>query len=338
MLLNDGELYRVAQEDCITHMPKMDAESVDFSIFSPPFPALYAYTSQECDIGNSEDLKGEAKLHISFFLRQLVRVMKPGRVVLIHCMQIPRLKRSGELGTFDFRGLLIRLAQRAGFTYYYDWLISKNPQTEAIRTKSHSLQFSSMGRDRAQMHGQLGDYLIKLRAPGENKTPIVAERQVSRQEWIDWAESSWPWRGPAAVRQGVTLNAKAGRSENDTRHICPLQLDVIDRGVRLYSDPGEIVFSPFAGIGSEGYMSLKLGRRFYGCEIKPEYHAEALVNLERAKWEHGESERTLFSATPEAELTGGGAWGDGRERMQDGVEMPPPVDDGDKHAEAEVAV
>ncbi len=280
MLLN-GDKFRIHEGDCIPHMLAMPAASVDMAVFSPPFPALYAYTSSEADIGNSEDMRGEAKLHLSFFYRGLARVLKPGRVACVHVMQIPRLKRSGEIGTFDFRGFNIRLGQRAGLTYCYDWLIAKNPQTEAIRTKSHSLQFSSILRDRADMHGQLADYLIKFRAPGENATRINSPNAVSRGEWIDWAESAWPWRGPAAIRQTRTLNAKAGKGEDDTKHICPLQLDLIERAVRLYSNPDEIVFSPFAGIGSEGYTALRLGRRFYGCELKSEYYAAAIKNCER---------------------------------------------------------
>ena len=293
-MLHSEELYRIVLEDCITHMATMPDACMDMSVFSPPFPALYAYTSESCDIGNSEDLKGEAKLHLSFFFRQLRRIIKPGRVIMVHCMQIPRLKRTGETGLYDFRGLLIRLAQRAGLVYDYDWLISKNPQTEAIRTKSHTLQFASLGRDRVKVHGQLGDYMIKLFAPGDNAVPVVGDGEVSRQQWIDWAESAWPWRGDAAIRQTRTLNAAEGRAEEDTKHICPLQLDVIERCVRLYSNQGEIVFSPFAGIGSEGYVALKLGRRFYGCEIKPEYHAAALKNMQRALDEIGQKQNPLF--------------------------------------------
>lgn len=275
MLLNENEQWRMVQGDCITHMPTMPAASVDFSVFSPPFPALYAYTSEAADIGNSEDMRGEAKLHLSFFFRQLRRVIKPGRIAMVHVMQIPRLKRTGEEGLFDFRGLMIRLGQRAGFTYCYDWLVSKNPQTEAIRTKSHTLQFASLGRDRTKVHGQLGDYLIKFRVPGDNAVPVVGDNAVSRTQWIDWAESSWPWRGDAAIKQTNTLNVRRTKGEGDTKHICPLQLDVIERLVRLYTNAGEIVFSPFAGIGSEGYKALLLGRRFYGIELKPEYHVAA---------------------------------------------------------------
>jgi hypothetical protein len=263
-------------------MPTMPAACVDVSVFSPPFPALFAYTGLEEDIGNSEDIRTEAKLHLGWFYRQMARIVKPGRVIVVHVAQIPKLKRTGELGTVDFRGMNIRIGQRSGLIYCYDWLISKNPQTEAIRTHSHTLQFASLLRDRVGMHGQHGDYLIKFRAPGENKVPVNSENEVSRQNWIDWAESAWPWRGEAAIRQGFTLNTKMAKGENDTKHICPLQLDVIERIVRLYSNPGEIVFSPFAGIGSEGDRALRLRRRFYGCELKNEYHAQCLINLERA--------------------------------------------------------
>jgi hypothetical protein len=270
-------------------MATMPLESVDMSVFSPPFPALYAYTSSEADIGNSEDLKHEAKLHLSFFYKQLARVVKPGRVVVVHVMQIPRMKRVGGVGLYDFRGLNIRIGERAGLVYEYDWLVTKNPQAQAIRTKSRELQFSGLESDRAKQRGSLGDYLIKFRAPGENETPVVGDGQVSRNDWIAWAESAW-----TDIRETDTLNVSEGRSEDDVKHICPLQLSVIDRLVRLYSNPDEIVFSPFTGIGSEGYVSIKNGRRFYGCELKPEYHAAALVNLERAMSVRNES-AGLFS-------------------------------------------
>lgn len=294
MLLKDDEKYRVVLADCIPHMAKMPPQSVDMSCFSPPFPALYAYTSEACDIGNSEDMKGEAKLHLSFFYRQLARILKPGRVVVVHVMQLPRMKRSGGRGLFDFRGFNIRLAERAGLVFEYDWVIRKNPQSQAIRTKSRELQFAGLESDRAKQRGALGDYLLKFRAPGENEVAIDADGQVSRNQWIDWAECCW-----SDIRETNTLNVAEGRAEQDTKHICPLQLDVIERLVRLYSNPGEIVFSPFTGIGSEGYTALKLGRRFYGCEIKPEYHAAALKNMERGIRESNESQSSLlFTATP----------------------------------------
>lgn len=277
MLLSGDEHYRIHGGDCIPHMADMPAASVDLAVFSPPFPAVYAYTSLPEDIGNSEDLGREAKLHFGFFFRQMIRVVKPGRVMVVHCTQIPRMKRCGGVGLFDFRGMLIRLGERSGFVFEYDWAVRKNPQSQAIRTRSRELQFAGLEADRAKSRGAIPDYLLKFRAPGENAVPIESEGQVSRNQWIDWAECCW-----GDVKETDTLNVAEGRSESDTRHICPLQLEVIDRLVRLYSNPGEIVFSPFAGIGSELYTALKLRRRAYGCEIKPEYYAAAVKNCERA--------------------------------------------------------
>lgn len=302
--------------DCIEHLATMPDACCDHAIFSVPFPALFSYTSEACDIGNSEEIKHEARLHFAFFYRQFARVMKPGRVALVHVMQIPRFKRTGGQGLHDFRGLNIRVGERAGLIYEYDWLVRKAPQAQAIRTKSHSLQFAGLERDRANARGALCDYLIKFVAPGENAVPIcdtrttaddsgeyddlaveaLHERQVSRNDWIDWAEGAW-----MDIKETDTLNGKNGfrghadaKGQDDVKHICPLQLPLIERSVRLYSNPGEVVFSPFAGIGSEGVVSLKLGRRFYGCEIKKEYFDAALFNLEVALRQREESQRTLF--------------------------------------------
>jgi len=267
----------------------MPPASVDFSVFSPPFPSLFAYTSRAEDIGNSEDLRGEAKLHLGWFYAGLRRVLKPGRACIVHVMQIPRWKRSGEVGLHDYRGINIRIGERAGLVYEYDWAIRKNPQAQAIRTKSRELQFSGLESDRARQRGALADYLIKFRAPGDNALAVDSEGEVSRNEWIDWAECCW-----SDIKETDTLNVREARSEEDTKHICPLQLGVIDRVVRLYTNPGELVFSPFTGIGSEGYVSLQRGRRFYGCELKPEYHAQALKNLAKARKVHEANSKTLF--------------------------------------------
>lgn len=266
----------------------MPEESVDFAVFSPPFPSLFSYTSKECDLGNSEDLQGEAKLHLSFFYRQLARILKPGRIAVVHVMQIPALARNNAHGTFDYRGLNIRIGVRSGLIYQYDWVVRKNPQAQAIRTHSHKLLFVTLERDRAVSCGAMGDYLIKFIAPGENVVPINSPG-ISRENWIDWAECCW-----SDIRETDTLNVSEGRGEDDTKHICPLQIGVVERLVKLYSNPGEIVFSPFTGIGTEGYVSVKLGRRFYGCEIKDEYVAAAHLNMKRAETALRESERSLF--------------------------------------------
>lgn len=289
-LLSPDQEWAIHHGDCITHMADMPPACVDMSVFSPPFPSLYAYTSSESDIGNSEDLKHEAKLHLSFFYRQLARVVKPGRVIVVHVAQIPRMKRSGGSGLFDFRGLNIRIGERAGLVFEYDWCIPKNPQAQAIRTKSRELQFAGLESDRAKQRGCLPDYLLKFRVPGENVKKIDADDQVSRNDWIQWAECAW-----YGIKETDTLNVREGRDEEDTKHICPLQLGVIDRIVRLYSDPDEIVFSPFTGIGSEGFISLKRGRRFYGCELKDTYHETACRNMERAIESRKHEQAGLFT-------------------------------------------
>lgn len=294
MLLDDGQEFAIHHGDCIPHMmAEMSEHSVDLAVFSPPFPSLYAYTSMEEDIGNSEDLQGEAKLHLSYFYRALARVVKPGRIIMVHVTQIPRMKRAGGQGLFDFRGLNIRLGERAGLIYEYDWVVRKNPQAQAIRTRSRELQFAGLESNRLRSRGAIPDYLIKFVSPG-NSGDIVSDHSVSRNQWIEWAEPCWD-----DIRETDTLNIAEGRGPEDTKHICPLQLGVIERLIKLFSNPGEIVFSPFAGIGSEGYTALKLDRRFYGCEIKPEYHATAIRNCDRAIRSRTESGRTLFDVIHE---------------------------------------
>ena len=288
-MLLDNKNWHVHHGDCIPHMADLPDACMDMAVFSPPFPAVYAYTDQECDLGNSEGLRTEAALHFAFFFRQLARVLKPGRVACVHVQQIPRMKRTGEVGLHDFRGLLVRLGERSGLVWEYDWLIRKNPQAQAIRTRSRELQFAGLESDRAKSRGTLGDYVLKFRAPGDNAAVIDAPNEVSRNDWIRWAEACWD-----DVIETDTLNTAAAKTENDLKHICPLQLEVIRRCILLYSNPGEIVFSPFAGIGSEGFVALggrspktkkriDQPRRFYGCEIKPEYHAETCRNLAKAE-------------------------------------------------------
>ena len=287
-VFNDKQ-WDIFHGDAIPHMlADMPESCVDFSVFSPPFPSLYAYTDSVSDVGNVDSVGAEARVHLGFMYAGLHRVLKPGRAAVVHVCQIPRMKRSGGVGLCDFRGMNIRLGERAGLVYEYDWSVRKNPQAQAIRTRSRELQFSGLENDRSAQRGTLQDYLIKFRKPGVNEKKIDAPNQVSRNEWIDWAEGCW-----SDIQETDTLNTKAAKSEDDTKHICPLQLEVIRRCVLLYSDPGELVFSPFAGIGSEGYVSLggkspKTGkrisdaRRFYGCELKSEYFEQAKRNLANA--------------------------------------------------------
>lgn len=285
--------WAIHQGDCITRMAEIGEPAFDFAIFSPPFPALYAYTSDEADIGNSDDLKHETRLHLSYFYRQLVRVIKPGRAIIVHVAQIPRMKRSGGVGLFDFRGFNIRLGERAGLVFEYDWMVRKNPQSQAIRTRSRELQFAGLERDRAKLRGSLGDYLIKFRVPGDNAVPVDGDGEISRNDWIKYAEPAW-----FDINETDTLNVRGTKGDDDTKHICPLQLQVIRRCVKLFSSTGEIVFSPFAGIGSEGHEAILAGRRFYGCEIKPEYVEAAKRNLARAETVAQQNQASLFDLVP----------------------------------------
>lgn len=294
------EEYSIHHGDTIPFMHSLEPDVIDFAVFSPPFPSVYAYNDSEADIGNSEDLMHEAPIHFGFFFRALLGVLKPGRVMVLHCTQIALLKRSGLEGMHDFRGLLIRLAQRAGWIYEYDWLIRVNPQSQAIRTKSRSLQFAGLESDRAQSRGAMGMSLIKFRKPGKGGTKIDSPGEVSHNDWIQWAECCWD-----DIRETDTLNVAEARDEQDTKHICPLQLGIYERLIRLYSDPGELVFDPFAGIGSCGFVALggtspSTGkaivnpRRFLGCELKDSYHRAALRNCQRAIAQRQASQKTLF--------------------------------------------
>jgi len=281
--------WQIYNDDSILHMADMPSHCMDMAVFSPPFPALYAYTGETNDIGNSEDFKGDAKIHLSYFYKQLARVIKPGRVIMVHVMQIPRLKRTGEVGLHDFRGLNIRLGERAGLIYEYDWSVRKNPQAQAIRTRSRELQFAGLENDRAKSRGTLADYLIKFRVPCENKVKINDlgswTKTKWREWWIDIAESQWN-----DIIETDTLNTAEAKGEDDTKHICPLQLEVIRRLEILYTNPGETVFSPFAGVGSEGYVAvggispktknqIPDVRDYYGIELKKEYFLKANDNL-----------------------------------------------------------
>lgn len=287
ILRNDQE-WHIENMDCIEGMEQMPPQSVDMSVFSPPFPALYAYTDSAADIGNVDVMGDEATLHLKFFYQRLARILKPGRVAIVHVMQIPRMKRTGEVGLFDFRGLNIRIGERAGLVYEFDWAVRKNPQAQAIRTKSRELQFAGLESDRSKTRGCLSDYLIKFRAPGDSEVRIDSKNQVSRNAWIDWAEGTW-----MDIDENDTLNVAEGRAEEDVKHICPLQLEVYRRAILLFSNPGEIVFEPFVGIGSGGFMSMggkspKTGkkiedpRRYFGFELKPSYFKAAEANIKRA--------------------------------------------------------
>lgn len=270
-----GEGWTVYHGDCIEVMRSMDAESVDLSVFSPPFSSLYTYSASPRDMGNCKGTD-EFFEHFRHFGKELARVMKPGRLVACHCQQLPLTKATdGVIGVVDFRGMLIDCFKQSGFIYHGEVCIDKCPQAQAIRTKNKGLLFVQLEKDSSWSRPAFADYIILLRTPGDNPDPI--KNDLTREEWIEWARPIW-----YGITESDTLSTVEARDDKDEKHVCPLQLGTIERCVRLWSNPGELVFSPFTGIGSEGYQSILSGRRFMGAELKPSYFRVACKNLRRA--------------------------------------------------------
>ncbi len=293
--------------------------SVHYSIYSPPFASLYTYSNSDRDMGNSRT-GDEFMEHFLFLSSELFRIIKPGRLMSVHCMDIPAMKeRDGYIGLKDFPGDLIRLFEKNGFIYHSRVAIWKDPLVEATRTKAIGLMHKSIIKDSAICRQGLPDYLVTFRKPGDNDEPIdhpngltsfIGENEPnapkkeptmkdSRQHRfvsmakLDPVYSHHVWRKYASpvwmdINQSNTLQRESAREEDDEKHICPLQLDVIGRALELWSNPGDVVFSPFAGIGSEGYQSIKMSRRFIGIELKRSYWDQAVKNLQIAEDEKGQ--------------------------------------------------
>lgn len=271
-----GQSWKMMLGDSAERMKELAENSIDLSVFSPPFGSLYSYSDSDRDIGNCKDGE-EFWQHFSFVSRELLRVMKPGRNVCVHVAQIPLQKaKDGFIGLSDFRGETIRHFAETGFIYHGEVCIDKDPQAQAIRTKSKALLFTQFHKDASWSRPALADYILIFRKPGDNAVPILPD--VTNNEWIEFARPIW-----YGIKESDTLNTVEARSEKDERHICPLQLGTIERCIRLWSNRGETVFSPFGGIGSEPYMAVKLGRYGLGCELKEEYWKVAVKNLKEAE-------------------------------------------------------
>jgi hypothetical protein len=270
-----GEGWTVNLGDTCEWTPKMEKGTIGFSICSPPFASLYTYTNTGRDMGNSKDAE-TFFAHYKFLLKPWLDVMMPGRLAAVHVAQIPAmLSRDGYIGLKDFRGDVVKAHIEAGWIFHGEVCVDKNPQAQAIRTKSKGLTFTQLEKDASWMRPALADYILLFRAPGENE--VAVKPDVTREQWIEYAHPCW-----YGIRETNTLNVAEARDEKDERHICPLQLDLIDRAIRLWSNKGDLVFSPFAGIGSEGYQALLNGRRFIGNELKPNYWRTACDNLRRS--------------------------------------------------------
>lgn len=267
-----GENWDLYLGDSCERLGEIPDDSVDLSVYSPPFSSLFTYSPSPRDLGNSSS-RAEFFEHYRFIIEHNLRVTKPGRIACVHVQQLTTTKAThGVIGLTDFRGQVIAAYVDAGWIFHGEVTVDKDPQAQAIRTKAQALMFVTKNRDSSMTRPALADYLLLFRKPGENAVPI--KNDVTNEEWIEWARPVW-----LDIRETNTLNARAGRDEADERHICPLQLDFIERCVRLWSNVGETVLTPFAGIGSEVYTAVKLGRRGVGCELKPSYWRTAVDNL-----------------------------------------------------------
>jgi len=259
--------------DCITEIKKIADNSIDFSVFSPPFSDLYTYSDDIRDIGNCKDYN-EFFEHFSFLVNDLQRIIKPGRLLAVHCMDLPIQKgKEGYIGLRDFSGLLIKLFTENKFIYHSRITIWKDPVVEMTRTKALGLLHKQLKKDSTMSRVGNADYVLLFRNEGDNEVPV--KQSINVDTWQKWASPVW-----YDINQTNTLNSI--KTEKDEKHICPLQLDTIKRLIALYSNEEETVFSPFMGIGSEGYQSIMQGRKFIGIELKREYYEQSVKNITSA--------------------------------------------------------
>ena len=282
-----GDSWTLHNGDCVETMKrKIATDSVDLSVFSPPFSSLFTYSNSPRDIGNCKN-DDEFWTHFRFAIPELLRVTKPGRLAAVHIANVPAmLSRDGYIGVKDIRGDLVREFIAAGWIFHGEVTIDKCPQAQAIRTKSKSLLFVQKERDSSWLRPALADYICVFRKPGENAVPIQND-DVTREDWIEWARPIW-----YGIKEADTLQVREAREDKDERHLCPLQLGTIERCIRLWSNKGETVFTPFLGIGSEAYQAVRFGRKALGVELKASYFRCAVANVRKA--EAARKEEGLF--------------------------------------------
>lgn len=283
--VNDSKItdrYAIYNADSTEWLTTVKSDSVGLIVYSPPFSALYTYSNSDRDLGNSRSDE-EFYTHFEFIVKELYRVLMPGRIMAVHCMNIPAMKeRDGYIGLKDFRGDLIRLFQKCGFIYHSEVTIYKSPVTEMQRTKAIGLLHKQVKKDSSMSRMGLPDYVVFMRKPGVNPNPITHTNETYPvSKWQKVAEPAWEITDPVwtDINQSNTLNRMFSDEESE-RHIAPLQLNLIERVVDLYSTEDDIVLTPFLGIGSEVYQAVKMGRKGIGCELKKEYYLQAVKNLQ----------------------------------------------------------
>lgn len=279
----EGNNWAIYLADCIEIMSGLPEGIIDCAVFSPPFSDLFVYSDSERDMGNcgSHD---EFMEHYAYFTQALYRVLKPGRVACVHCSDLPaRKSKDGFIGLHDFGGDLIRAHQAAGWVYHARCTIWKDPVIEMQRTKALGLLYKQLKKDSTRSRVGMPDYMLFFRKDQENPDPVTHDPEdLPVSMWQELASPVW-----MTVNQTKVLNGRQAKGQQDEKHICPLQLDVIERCLTLYSNPGDLVLDPFNGIGSTGYQAIKMGRRYIGCELKPEYAKQAARFLQGAEQQSG---------------------------------------------------
>lgn len=283
------------QGDSVEILADLPSESMHYAIFSPAFASLYTYSNSERDLGNCRNYE-EFFTQYSFVARELYRLLKPGRLMSFHCMNLPTSKeRHGYIGIQDFRGDLIRAHQLDGFIFHSEVCIWKDPVTAMQRTKAIGLLYKQLRKDSALSRQGIPDYLVTMRKPGTNQEPVTKTHNgFPVDKWQNYASPVW-----MDINPSDTLQRESAREEQDERHICPLQLQVIERGIELWTNPGDVVLDPFGGIGSTGYVAVKNGRRFVGCELKASYYEQMRRNLIAAEQA---AQPSLLRVLPDGEL------------------------------------
>lgn len=301
------EQYAIYNADTVEVCAQLPDNSVDFTIYSPPFASLYTYSNSDRDMGNVKD-DDEFFEQFAFLVGDLYRTLKPGRLMAVHCMNLPTSKQNdGFIGIKDFRGDLIRSFQSAGFIYHSEVCIWKDPVVAMQRTKALGLLHKTIKKDSSLSRQGIADYLVVMRKPGDNEEPIsgefthyVGDNPPAGFKGYQYDDGRWyfvpgaegtsidVWQKYASpvwddINQTNTLNFREGRDSDDERHICPLQLDVIERALQLWSNPGDVVLTPFLGIGSEAYVAVKMGRKAIGVELKESYFNLAVRNMQMAE-------------------------------------------------------
>ena len=305
-----GEDWTIYLGDSCDVLKTIDSDSIGLSVFSPPFSGMYAYSDSSRDIGNCADIDQLIE-HFEFMLDDLYRVTMPGRSCCVHLAQEPIFKKDeGYSGLRDFRGEIIRLFQKHNWIFASERTIDKDPQLKAARTKDHGLAMKTAAKDSSILTGTMGDYLLQFKKHGDNPVPIRClidhddpkkrnpDGWMTREEWIQWAACVWYGHhriGKGGIRESDVLSVRGSKDDEDEKHLCPLQLGVIERCIKLWSAPGDIVLDPFIGIGSTGYEALRLGRRIVGIELKKTYFDVACKNMELAIKARQNENMNLFS-------------------------------------------